>query len=775
MVADAPGADMETVSEHLLGDEGPVSRWWLRIVGIVMVVGFALLFMITGLAYRNAPPIPDKVVDAQGTTLFTGEDIRSGQALFLRYGLMNNGSIWGHGAYLGPDYSALALHRMGEDTAHAISQQQHGRPPEQLDEMERAALQAQTAVVMKANRYDPATGTLQMTAPQAQAYQRQVGYWKDYFTVSARNGGLKPDLITDPTELHQFSAFVAWAAWVSVAKRPGENYSYTNNFPYDPTVGNVPTPGTILWSALSLVVVLGGIAAVLLIFGRFEHLGWVSERHVHPQVLPGTSSPGQRALVKYFVVVSLLFLMQTLVGGGIAHSRAEPGDFYGFPLDRILPSNLLRTWHLQTAIFWIATAFVAAALFLGRTLRKDEPRWLKPWVDVIFVAFAVVIFGSLLGEWVGMSNLLGELWFWLGNQGWEFLELGRIWQVLMVVGLFAWFGVLWALARPRNVHPQARPLATMFMVAALAIPVFYIPALFYGPRTNFTIVDTWRFWIIHLWVEGFFELFATTVVALTFYQLGLARRNTALRVIYLDAILYFLGGLVGTGHHWYFSGQTQINLALAGMFSVLEVVPLTLLTLDAWAFVGATRAECDECGKAVNIPHKWTFYFLMAVGFWNFVGAGVFGFLINLPIVSYYEVGTILTPNHGHAALMGVFGMLGIALMVFVLRQSLNDANWARIEKYIRICFFGTNIGLAMMVTMSLFPGGILQVWDVIQNGYWHARGLEFTTGRLARTLEWLRMPGDMVFIVFGAAPLVVAGIKGWMLLRKQPGEAHPA
>lgn len=760
---------MNTVSEPLLGDEGPVSPWWLRILGIVMVVGFALLLMITALAYRNAPPIPDRVVDAQGNTVFTGQDVRNGQAVFLRYGLMDNGSIWGHGAYLGPDYSALALHWMGQDTARAIALRQYARPPEQLNDMEKAALQAQTAVVMKTNRYDAATGILHLTGPEAAAYHRQVGYWADYFTASARNGGLKPNLITDPVELHQFAAFVGWAAWASVATRPGETYSYTNNFPYDPSVGNVPTSGSILWSALSLVVLLGGIATVLLIFGRFEHLGWVSERHIHPQVLPGTASPGQRALVKYFVVVALLFLLQTLVGGAIAHSRAQPGDFYGFPLDTILPSNLLRTWHLQTAIFWIATAYVAAALFLGRTLRADEPPSFKLWVNLIFGAFAVVIFGSLLGEWLGMSNLLGDLWFWLGNQGWEFLELGRVWQVLMIVGLFVWFGLLWTLARPRNVAPQAKPLAAMFMVAALAIPVFYIPALFFGAHTNYTIVDTWRFWIIHLWVEGFFELFATTVVALTFFQLGLTRRNTALRVIYLDAILYFLGGLVGTGHHWYFSGQTQINLALAGMFSVLEVVPLTLLTLDAWAFVRATRAECEECGRAINIPHKWTFYFLMAVGFWNFVGAGVFGFLINLPIVSYYEVGTILTPNHGHAALMGVFGMLAIALMVFVLRQVLDDARWAQVEKYVRTCFFGSNIGLALMLALSLFPGGILQVWDVVQNGYWHARGLEFTTSTSARTLEWLRLPGDLVFIVFGAVPLLIAGIKGWQLMRGQP------
>jgi nitric oxide reductase subunit B len=202
------------------------------------------------------------------------------------------------------------------------------------------------------------------------------------------------------------------------------------------------------------------------------------------------------------------------------------------------------------------------------------------------------------------------------------------------------------------------------------------------------------------------------------------------------------------------------------LFSVLEVVPLTLLTLDAWDFVKTTRGECDECGQSVAVPHKWTFWFLMAVGFWNFVGAGMFGFLINLPIVSYYEVGTILTPNHGHAALMGVFGMLALALMVMVLRQVSDDARWAGIEKYVKVGFFGSNIGLAMMIVLSLFPGGVLQVWDVLQHGYWHARSLDYTAGHVARTLEWMRLPGDLVFIIFGAIPLAIAAVKGWSAAR---------
>lgn len=762
---------MSFSAQPVTEDDGPLSPWWIRGVVIVMVLGFTGLITITMLAYRNAPPIPERVVDAQGAMLFSGEDIRDGQTVFLKYGLMANGSIWGHGSYLGPDYSAQALHRMGEDTAEAIAQQAHGRPLAALTDFQQAAVRAETAVELKTNRYDAATATLHLTAPETSAYRQQIEYWTDYFKEPLRNGGLTRNLITDPTELRQFSAFVAWAAWASVAARPGEDYSYTNNFPFDPIVGNVPTPDTLLWSALSLIVLLGGIGAVLLVFGKFDYLGWVTRgHHVHPYLLPGRSSRGQDALVKFFVVVALMLLAQTLLGGASAHYRVDAGSFYGVDLGSILPSNLTRTWHLQLAIFWIATAYVAAALFLGRSLRADEPCWFAGWVHVLFGAFVAVIGGSLLGEWLGITQLLGSWWFWLGNQGWEYLELGRLWQILLVAGLFLWFVMLWKLVRPSALtEPASQPLVTMFLVAALAIPVFYIPAMFFGARTNYTVVDTWRFWIIHLWVEGYFEFFATTVVALTFYQLGLTRRNVALRVIYLDAILYFLGGLIGTGHHWYFTGQTNVNMALSAMFSVLEVLPLTLLTLDAWDFVRTTRGECDTCGKAIAIPHKWTFYFLMAVGFWNFVGAGIFGFLINLPIISYYEVGTMLTPNHGHAALMGVFGMLAIALMVFVLRQTSDDEAWTDIEKYIKVAFWGTNVGLAMMVAMSLFPGGVLQLWDVVQHGYWHARSVEYIVSERSRLIEWLRLPGDAVFIVFGALPLVIASIKGYVGMRARP------
>ena len=452
------------------------------------------------------------------------------------------------------------------------------------------------------------------------------------------------------------------------------------------------------------------------------------------------------------VVASLLFLSQVLIGGGLAHYRAEPGDFFGIDLSTVFPSNLLRVWHLQTMIFWVATSYVGGALFVASALGGGDPKGQRPFVHLLFWAVVLVVVGSLLGQWAGIKNQLGDLWFWLGNQGWEYLEIGRLWQILLAAGLLFWFWLIRRAVEPARANPELRTFVVFFLIAAFAIPFFYLPAFFFGAKTHYSIVDVWRFWIIHLWVEGFFEFFVTVIVSIILYQLGLVRRVTAIRVIYLDAVLYFGGGLMGTAHHWYFTGQTEFAMALGATVSALEVVPLILLTLDAWDFYRLTRGE-----SAQGFRHRWTFFFLMAVGFWNFVGAGVFGFLINTPIVSYYEIGTILTVNHGHAAFIGVFGMLGVGLMAYVLREVTSDSVWPRIEKFLGIGFWGLNIGLAMMIVFSLFPGGLLQVWDVLQNGYWHARSPEYLSGQLPRLIEWLRMPGDLVFIFVGVLPIVLA------------------
>jgi nitric oxide reductase subunit B len=756
--------DKSTPSEKL-------SPWWRNAVIIVLIIGFAVLIWIAVKSYSDAPPIPMKVVNQSGETIFTREDILGGQRVFLRYGLMENGTIWGHGAYLGPDYAAEYLHTLAIDGSETHAKQNYNRSTSSLTAVEKAAINAEVQEVLKENRYDPKNETLVFAPSEVTSYRNQIPKWTAYFSQPALNRGLLIKHIKDPREIEQLTAFFAWTAWASVVNRPGKSYSYTNNFPYDPSVGNRPTSDAILWSALSLITLLGGTAIVLFSFGRFNFLGWRGKgEHIHPQMSPGVATESQRATIKYFVIVAFLFLLQVLVGGATAHYRADPASFYGIDLSAFFPSNIFRTWHLQLAIFWIATGYIAGGLFLSISLGGTEPKGQVKGVNLLFAALLIVALGSLLGEMFGVYQLLGKLWFWFGHQGWEYLDLGRAWQVLLVIGLVIWLILIFRGIGPARKDSEQREISTLFLYAALAIPLFYLPAMFFNSTSNFTVVDNWRFWIIHLWVEGFFELFVTTMVAVLFYKLGMVTRQTATRVIYLDAILFLGAGIIGTGHHWYWTGQSNVNMALASLFSAMEVVPLTLLTLDAWDFVKLSKGKCDICGQEISIPHKWTFYFMMAVGFWNFLGAGIFGFLINLPIVSYFEVGTLLTPNHGHAALMGVFGMFSIAFMVFAIRQVLPDEEWRHVEKYIRVSFWGLNIGLAGMIVLNLFPGGVLQFLDVLRNGYWHARSPEFLNDRITTLIEWIRLPADAIFIVFGVVPLLISAGFTYRLVKKSNG-----
>jgi nitric oxide reductase subunit B len=738
-----------------------------------MVAGFTILIWLAARSFKDAPPIPNQVVTTAGgtlITLFTKDDVLAGQQVFLKHALMENGTIWGHGAYLGPDFSAEYLHTLTLEAQEWFSTERHQRAWSTLSPPEQHAVQAEVVYLLEENRYDAKSGILTFTEAERRSFQKQITKWSAYFSQPAANAGLPAKYITDATELRQLTAFFAWTAWASAAHRPGKNYSYTNNFPYDPAAGNKLSTEAIFWSALSLVSLLGGTALVLFAFGKFDYLGWKSRGEQDHLLVPaGKATASQRATLKYFVIVAFLFLLQVLVGAATAHYRVEPGGFYGFDLPRWLPSHILRTWHLQLAIFWIATAFVAGGLFLAGSL-GTEPKGQVKGINILFGALLIVVLGSLLGELLGINQALGNLWFWFGHQGWEYLDLGRAWQMLLAAGLVLWLFLLFRAIGAARRDPEKGEVLSLFLYAAVGIPLFYLPAMFFGSTTHFTVVDMWRFWIIHLWVEGFFELFATVMVAIIFFRLGVVSKLTAARVVYLDAILYLGSGIVGTGHHWYWTGQSNITMALAAMFSALEAVPLTLLTLDAWDFIRLTRGKCATCGEDLAMRHKWTFYFLMAVGFWNFVGAGVFGFLINLPVVSYYEVGTLFTTNHGHAAMMGVFGMLAMALMVFALRQTLPDTAWGRVEKYVRVSFWGLNLGLALMVLLNLFPGGIVQLRDVLENGYWHARSLDFIGQPLMRTIEWLRLPGDAVFILAGVVPAVLAAVVAWRFRNESAG-----
>src|SRR4029453_4156239 len=361
-------------------------------------------------------------------------------------------------------------------------------------------------------------------------------------------------------------------------------------------------------------------------------------------------TPAQRTVVWFLWVSSLLFLLQVLTGGLIAHYRAEPGAFFGVDLSHMLPFNILRTWHVQLAIFWVSASYLATGIFIAPIIAGREPRGQGALTRVLLLAVAIVVFGSLAGEYAGVQGWLGEgLWFWVGHQGWEYLDLGRLWQMLLIIGLFLWVFILWRGLSDTLRGQHFGNMPWMLFYAALAIPAFYAVGLLASPRARFVVNDFWRFWVVHLWVEDFLELFTTVMVAYMFVLLGVVREATALRVIYLDIILYSLGGVLGTMHHLYFSGMSVAHMALGATFSAMEVGPLLFLTLEAWGFVNAGEQNTVDQAHL----NRWAVWFLVAVGVWNFLGAGVFGFLINLPVVSYYEIGTALTANHAHTAMMG--------------------------------------------------------------------------------------------------------------------------
>jgi nitric oxide reductase subunit B len=449
--------------------------------------------------------------------------------------------------------------------------------------------------------------------------------------------------------------------------------------------------------------------------------------------------------------MAVLFLIQTLVGAASQHYRAELSGFFGIDLARFLPFNLARTWHLQLAIFWVSTSFLAAGIFLAPLIGGREPK-IQKWLAVsLLSALAIVVFGSLAGEYAGIHGLINRGWSWFGTQGFEYLDLGRFWQILLTLGLGFWVLMLYLALRGRLRTEHKGNMPWLFLFSALAIPAFYSVGLLARPEGHFTTTDFWRFWVVHLWVEDFLELFTTIMVACIFVLLGVVAERVALTVIYLDILLYSAGGVIGTMHHLYFSGTPAEHMALGAFFSAAEVIPLTFLTVEAWSFLQLGAQQ--QAKSSAPFPHYWAVLFLVSVGFWNFLGAGVFGFLINLPVVSYYEIGTALTSNHGHAAMMGVYGMLAVGLALFCIRYLIPAERWS--DRAAKISFWSLNLGLAWMVFATLFPLGLLQLYESVNHGYFEARSLQYVTSDLNALIEWLRLPGDVVFIAGGVLPIL--------------------
>lgn len=733
-------------------------RLWIGL-GLLLTIGFGVLLWMGGEIHRQQPPIPERVVTESGQSVFTREDMETGRTVWQSIGGQQLGSIWGHGALVAPDWSADWLHRESEAWLALRAKAQFGKSFSELSSGEQAKLKAELQPDIRSNRFDAATGTLTISDERATAIATVAAHYESVFSNDPAGAALrqtyamKEGTVDTAEHRRQMGAFFFWTSWAAVTNRPGQSVSYTNNWPYDPTVGNQATSSTFLWTVFSVLFMIAGIALLGWHYAVYHGREGMPTPPASDPLRGLNITPSMKATAKYFWLVLALFLIQILLGAFTAHFQVEGQNFYGFNLAEVLPYSLTRSWHTQLAVLWIATAWLGTGLYIAPAISGVEPRFQRAGVNFLFVCLLIIVVGAFTGQWFAVMQKLGLANnFWFGHQGWEYVDIGRFWQAFLFVGLMVWLllmgRALWPALRRKD---EMSSIVGLLFLSTVAIGMFYAAGLMWGEHTHLSMVEYWRWWVVHLWVEGFFEVFAVAVMSFLFVKLGLVRGKSATINVLFATIVFMAGGILGTFHHLYFTGTTTAVVALGASFSALEVVPLALIGIEAYETWSHSKAT------PWMARYQWPIMFFIAVSFWNLVGAGLFGFLINTPLALYYMQGLNLTPLHGHTALFGVYGMLGIGLLLFCIRGLKPDAEWN--GTLLRNSFWTLNIGLSLMALLTLLPLGLLQLNAALEHGYWYARSAEFMGRPIIDLLIWMRVPGDTIFSI-GALLL------SWFVLR---------
>lgn len=738
-----------------------IKRLWL-FLALSVIVMFSTLLLLGREIYQVAPPIPSAIETAAGDTVYTKANILNGQNIWQSTGGMQQGSIWGHGSYVAPDWSADWLQRESTALLNAIRREMP--LPDLAPDIAEQTHLATLRKAMRTNTYDTDTHTVIISSRRAAAVAEVESHYDKLFRAEGQaylklrqDYAMPLHSMLTPDETHALAAFFFWTSWSASTERPGKAITYTSNWPHEPLVGNTPTPSTLLWSIVSFVLLLAGIGAIVWYYAKQYDI-W--RDHIEPEsgvastdfIDSATITPSMRAVAKYFWLITALFCAQILLGILTAHYAVEGQGLYGLPFVDYLPYAVSRTWHTQLAVYWIATTWLATGLYIAPLISGKDPKFQVFGVNFIFVSLLLIVVGSFLGEWVAIHRFIENMRinFWFGHQGYEYVDLGRFWQIFLLVGL-----ILWVILVLRALHPALKEktstsaafssdsrqhLLVLLAIATICIGLLYGAGLMWGQHTHISVMNYWRWWIVHLWVEGVFEIFATTILSVMFIHMGLLRVRTAITMVLVATIVFLIGGVLGTFHHLYFSGTPTSVIAIGATFSALEIVPLVVIGFEVY-----NHAKIEHQAEW-EMNYHWPFMFFGAVMFWNLVGAGVFGFLINPPIALYYMQGMNLTANHAHLSLFGVYGMLALGLILFCMRGLTDLRHWN--HQLLKLAFWTLNIGLAMMAFLSLLPQGILQTIASVNHSYAYARSAEFIHSPIMEGLVWMRVPGDIVFSI---------------------------
>ena len=715
-----------------------------KIIAVVFVFNLIVMGGGAWLAYQSAPPIPDEVVGPDGDTIVTGQEIRDGKKAFQRDGLMNHGSILGNGAYYGQDYTADTLDLKVQHMRDYYAQERHGSAYDALESDEQAAV---ADVVERDLDGEYGGGPIEYSAAEAYAHEQVRQEYVERYHEGDHERGVPVDMIDSEEEARQFADFALWTAWFSHTDRPGGDHSYTNDWPFQPGAGNDATAAAMTWSVIAMVLLVAGAGFGVWLYKSIS-LPEPSAKGISvPEPGDVKVFPSQRAALRFVPVAAGLFLAQVLLGGLLAHFYIERAGFFGIEeifgvhILQLLPFAIAKTWHIDLGILWIAATWLGAGLFLPPLLTGHEPDRQSTYVNGLLAAIVVVVVGGLGGIWLGSKGYIdGSLWWILGNEGLEYLEVGKLWQF----GILAGF-LIWAVLSVRGLKPlldrePSYGLAHMILYAGGSIALLFTAGFLFTPDTNIAVTEFWRWWVVHMWVEGAFEFFIVAIIGLTLVSMNLLKRRSAEKAVMLQALLVMSTGVIGVSHHYWWIGMPDIWVPIGSVFSTLELIPLVFILYEA---LGQYRAMT---GAGESFPYRLPFMFIIASGVWNFVGAGVLGFFINLPLINYYEHGTYLTVGHAHAAMFGAFGFLALGMVTYMLQIAIEPDRWD--GTWLRYAFWCWNVGLALMVFVSVLPVGFLQLEAIFTGSYAAGRSLAFYNQPLIQDLFWARLPGDTLMIL---------------------------
>lgn len=720
-----------------MAEERSYKKWFVTfLVGLIVAV---LLFTgFTVYQIKNVPPIPKEVRGSAGV-LYTYDDIVQGKAYFQKYVLMDHGSILGNGGYIGPDYTALFLDKKIRNLEQIYAQKMLSKDFNSLNPAEKSYIDAFVKKDMREVSILKQDIT-QITPEHEQAYLKAKDELVEFLTKGNPNYSMIGGVIK-PQEAEKIAAFVDWSALVAASPRPGSNLTYTNNWPPEPRIGLTASFSSLIWSLVAVMAIW--TLTIIVLWAFYDYFMKFNGEKPEPSLSITSLTPMQNKVLKFVPLVPLFFFLQVVMGGYLAHLYADPSHSWIIP-QSLFPFNAAREFHLNLAVLWIAIGWLAGGLFIAPIVTKGKDFKFPIAVDILWIALVIVGVGGLVGLWLGaLGKLLDNLWFWFGSEGREYIELGRIWDIGIVVGLVLWFAIVFFTVRKAE---KLTPPLQMIIWSSFAIAVLYLAGMM--PLTkimpNFTVDDYFRWWVVHLWVENTFELFAAGTMAFLTVALGLVSVRFATIMMFFEAFLIVATGTIGTGHHYFWMGENEMWIAWGGVLSSLEPLPLVILMVEAYKeYAHISHKE---------FPFRMAFIWLAGSAFLNWLGAGFYGMIVNLPIVNYYEHGTYFGMAHGHVALLGAFGYVAIAFLYFIVRANAIAKGLFWDEKLSNTAFWLTTVGIFLYAIPTMVIG-TKQVQWAYDIGYWAARTREVLEG--LGFWMWVRIIPDAMILAGSALILV--------------------